>query len=86
VIKVKRETVFQQRYNLKVLIIYSVLLRAEEVDKVLITLKLWDGSYTKYIWFKGTSTNNRLGTLYANNMININSKAKYEVLEDISIN
>jgi len=49
VIKVKRETVFQQRYNLKVLIIYSVLLRAEEVDKVLITLKLWDGSYTKYI-------------------------------------
>ena len=49
-------------------------------------LKLWDRSYTRYVLFKETSVNDRLGTLYANNIININSKAKYKVLEDVSIN
>ena len=27
-----------------------------------------------------------MGALYTNNMINTNSKAKYEVLEDVSVN
>jgi len=82
----KRETVFQQRYNSKVLIIYSILSKAEEIDKALMALKLWDRLHMRYVLFKGTSVNDRLGTLYTNNIININSKAKYKVLEDVPFN
>ena len=48
------------------------------------TLNLWDGKHTKYVSFKETSTEIRLGALYANNMINI--KSKFEILEDILVN
>ena len=49
-------------------------------------LKLQNRSHTRYVSFKGTSANDRLGALHANNMININGKAKYKVLEDVSVN
>ena len=45
---------------------------------------LQDRDYTRYVSFKGTSADNMLGILHTNNMVNI--KAKYKVLEDLSVN
>ena len=64
--------------------IYSVLSRAEEVDKALIVGNLQDGTHTRYALFKETSADIRLGVLHANNMVNI--KSKFEILEDLLVN
>ena len=83
-IKLRKETIYQNNYKSKVLVIHSILLRAKEVDQQLIILNLWDNKYTRYVSFKETSTKTRLGALYTYNMINI--KLKFEILEDISVN
>ena len=82
--EVRKETVYQNKYKLKVLTIYSILSRAKEVDTVIMVLKLWDWIHTRYVSFKGTSADNRLDALYTNNIIN--NKAKFEVLEDLLVN
>ena len=38
----------------------------------------------KYVFFKETDADIRLGALYANNMINI--KSKFKILENLSVN
>ena len=47
-------------------------------------LNLWDRNYTKYVSFKDTNTDIRLGALHANNMIN--TKSKFKILENVSVN
>ena len=83
-IEIKKETVYQNNYKLRVLVIYSVLLRAEEIDNQLIEMNLWEGNHTRYVLFKATNADIRLGALYTNNMVNI--RDKYEILENVSVN
>jgi len=64
-------------------VIYYILSQYELVDYNLVNAKLWDGGYTKYISFKETDSNLRLGTLYSNNARNI--KGKYKVLENVLV-
>ena len=59
------------------------LLQSEVVDEVLRNNNLWDRDYTKYVSFKVTDPNVRLGMIHSNNLIDIN--AKYEVLEGVSV-
>ena len=80
----RKETIYQNNYKPKILTIYSVLSRAKEVDKELMTLNLWDSKYTRYVLFKETSVEIKLGPLYANNIINI--KLKFKILEDLLVN
>ena len=83
-IEIKKETVYQNNYKLRVLVIYSILSRAEEIDNQLIEMSLWEGNYTRYMSFKATNTDIRLGALHTNNMVNI--RDKYKFLENVSVN
>jgi len=84
VIKIKKETVYQNNYKSRVLVIYSVLLRVEEINNQLMEMSLWEGNHTRYVSFKATNADIRLGALYTNNMVNI--RDKYEILDNVSVN
>ena len=83
-IEIKKETVYQNNYKLRVLVIHSILLRAEEIDNQLMEMSLWEGNHTRYVSFKATNANIRLGALHTSNMVNI--REKYKILENVLVN
>ena len=42
--------------------------QSETVDRKLIDIEFWDSNNIRHLLFKETDTNNRLGTLYSNNL------------------
>jgi len=83
-VEVRIEAVYQKDYISRVLVIYSILSQSETVDRKLMNIEFWDSNNIRHLLFKETDTNNRLGTLYSNNLEN--TDAKWKVLENMSIN
>ena len=83
-VEVRKEAVYQKDYISRVLVIYSVLSQSETVDRKLMDIEFWDSNNIRHLLFKEIDTNNRLGTLYSNNLEN--TDAKWKVLENMSIN
>jgi hypothetical protein len=66
------------------LVIYSVLSRSKIIDKKLMNENCWDSNYTKYVFFKETDSDIRLGTLYSNNAKNM--EEKFKILKNTNAN
>ena len=80
--EIKKEMVYKQNYKAYVLVMYAVLLKREEADFKLKSIKIGKGKYRKYISFKGTDLNNCIGSLHLNEMTNV--KAKFDLLEEVN--
>ena len=67
-IEVRKEAVYQKDYISRVLVIYSVLSQSETVDRKLMDIEFQNSNNIRHLLFKEIDTNNRLGTLYSNNL------------------
>ena len=61
--------------------LYAIQPHYEEYDNLLKTYKAGNDKFGRYTSFKDTSPNNKLGSLYLIEMMNIN--ARFEVLENV---
>ena len=84
IVEVRKEVIYQKNYKSKYLVIYSIQSLWKQIDEQLQIASFQSGQHTKYISFKYTSPDIKLGTLHSNNISNI--VAKYEVLYNININ
>ena len=66
------------------MVVYSTELSATENEKKLIEMSFSTNSHTKYISFKHTSPETRMGYLHANNCQNV--KGNYEILYIMDVN
>ena len=83
IVEIRKETVYQKNYESKCLVIYCILSTWEEINQQLQNCQFQSGKYAKYVFFKNTNLEIKLGTLYVNNLNNI--QVKYEVLHNISV-
>jgi len=83
-IEVKYDIIYEQNYKSKCIVIYAIESKAIIIDKKLAELSFSYISYTKYISFKNTDSQNRIRCLYTNNCRNINGK--FEILYNTNIN
>ena len=80
--KSKKEIVNEQNYKAHILVVHTILLKREEADFKLKSIKIGKGKYRKRTSFKGTDSNNYIRLLHLNKMTNV--KAKFNLLEDIN--
>jgi len=75
--------VYENGYKSWGLVVYSVLSKREELDNMLIELEISGMEDVKYISFKHTSSNNKVGSLHLSNITNV--KARFETLYNTNI-
>ena len=83
-IKVKNDVIYERNYKSKYMVIYAVESNTEKVIKSLTKMSFRNNFYTKYISFKNTNSQIRIGYLHTNNCYNVNGK--FEILFDSDIN
>ena len=76
--------IYKRNYKSKYMIIYAIESHAQQINKKLMEMSFGNNSHTKYISFKNTNSQTRIGCLYANNCQNVNSK--FEILFNTDIN
>ena len=58
-------------------------MKREEANFKLKSIKIGKGKYSRYVSFKGTDLNDRIGCLHLNEMTNV--KAKFDLLEEVNV-
>ena len=66
------------------MVIYATKSAIDEVNKKMMNTGFENGAHTKYISFKYTNAETRIGCLHANNCKNI--KGRFEILYDLDVN
>ena len=66
------------------MVVYTTKSAVDEVDKKIMNTGFGNDAYTKYISFKYTNVETRIGYLYANNCKNV--KGRFEILYDLDVN
>jgi hypothetical protein len=82
--EIKKEYVYKQGYCSKCLVIYAVDSRKDEIDEELKSFKLGDGTHRRYMSFRGTAADDRLRTLYLNELNNV--EVRFETLNSVNTN
>ena len=81
--KLRKEYVYENGYKTKAVVVYAVLSKREVLDNKLQELTIPSIEDAKYISFRNTLSNDKVGALYLNNMNNI--KVQHETLMDINM-
>ena len=66
------------------MVVYAIESAADKVDKKIMNTGFGNDAHTKYISFKHTNIETRIGCLYANNCKNI--KRRFEILYNLDVN
>ena len=73
--------VYERGYKANVLVIYAILLIWEEADQKLKLFKVVNGTHGRYVSFRETDSNNRVGYLHLSDITNV--QAKFKILKGI---
>ena len=66
------------------MVIYAIESKAKMINKKLVELSFGHTSHTKYISFKNTDSQTRIGCLYVNNCQNV--PGKFKILYNTEVN
>ena len=84
IIELKKDIIFKKDYKQECMVILATLANRDKIDNSLQVMK-WDrGHYTRYISFRSSKSNMRLGELHINSLCNVPVKYKYIENKELS--
>ena len=79
--EVRKEYIYEHKFKVKLLVIYTISSKRELLDQTLKKLKIGNGTRGRYISFKLMDQENRIEALYLSNVYN--KDRKFEILYGI---